>query len=213
MDFNVKSWNQKIVYGRARSRYKTGTGTATQVFYSDTGTRNKLSCKLHYFYIFTLLFQTHKQLKHRWLFVSRRIYSASTLSYQVSVRAFERKCIAFVSQNPTSYMFPYEVTGNYTRLKRTLAEDRVYLLWISLRQRPRRTLKAQKFCICKFWHSLRANIPEGICKFFYAWRLRPRLCLRQFPRIFEIFRILAPGVPPGYAPGHKKICICLQAMP
>ncbi|KRY90168.1 hypothetical protein T4D_5408 [Trichinella pseudospiralis] len=31
MDFNVKSWNQKIVYGRARSRYKTGTGTATQV--------------------------------------------------------------------------------------------------------------------------------------------------------------------------------------
>ncbi|KRY68187.1 hypothetical protein T4A_2385 [Trichinella pseudospiralis] len=28
IDFNVKSWNQKIVYGRARSRYKTGTGTA-----------------------------------------------------------------------------------------------------------------------------------------------------------------------------------------
>ncbi|KRY95236.1 hypothetical protein T4B_9354 [Trichinella pseudospiralis] len=25
--------------------------------------------------------------------------------------------------------------------------------------------------------------------------------------------IFAPGVAPGYAPGHKKICICLEAMP
>ncbi|KRY99944.1 hypothetical protein T4B_14270, partial [Trichinella pseudospiralis] len=51
-----------------------------------------------------------------------------------------KKCIAFLSQNPTSYMFPYEVTASGNA--------------------PRRTLKAQKFCICKFWHSLRANIVQ-----------------------------------------------------
>ncbi|KRZ38838.1 hypothetical protein T4C_13533, partial [Trichinella pseudospiralis] len=53
----------------------------------------------------------------------------------------------------------------------------------------------------------------GICKFLFAWRRSLRLCHRQFSRIFEFFRILAPGVAPGYSSGHKKICICLQAMP
>ncbi|KRZ01186.1 hypothetical protein T11_16878 [Trichinella zimbabwensis] len=43
--------------------------------------------------------------------------------------------------------------------------------------------------------------------------LRPRLCLRQFFKIFEFFGILAPGVAPGYASGHKKICISPQATP
>ncbi|KRX39651.1 hypothetical protein T05_12629 [Trichinella murrelli] len=44
-------------------------------------------------------------------------------------------------------------------------------------------------------------------------RLRPRLCLRQFFKIFENFRNLAPGVASGYAPGQIKICIFPQAMP
>ncbi|KRY06692.1 hypothetical protein T03_12968, partial [Trichinella britovi] len=43
--------------------------------------------------------------------------------------------------------------------------------------------------------------------------LRPRLCLRQFFKIFENFRNLAPGVASGYAPGQIKICIFPQAMP
>ncbi|KRY48152.1 hypothetical protein T03_12895 [Trichinella britovi] len=53
----------------------------------------------------------------------------------------------------------------------------------------------------------------GICKFLFALRLRPRLCLRQFFKISKFFRNLAPGVASGYAPGQIKICIFPQAMP
>ncbi|KRX83350.1 hypothetical protein T06_6445 [Trichinella sp. T6] len=44
-------------------------------------------------------------------------------------------------------------------------------------------------------------------------RLRLRLCLGHFSKIFRFFKNLAPGVARGYAPGHKKICIFPQATP
>ncbi|KRZ42333.1 hypothetical protein T4C_727 [Trichinella pseudospiralis] len=82
-------------------------------------------------------FKTHKQLKQRWdNYGSCLCPGESTLLPPCHIK----KCIAFLSQNPTSYMFPYEVTASGNA--------------------PRRTLKAQKFCICKFWHSLRANIVQ-----------------------------------------------------
>ncbi|KRY52696.1 hypothetical protein T03_3303 [Trichinella britovi] len=42
-------------------------------------------------------------------------------------------------------------------------------------------------------------------------RLRLGLCLRRFFKNFRFFKNLAAGVAPGYAPGHKKICIFPQA--
>ncbi|KRY97644.1 hypothetical protein T4C_10090 [Trichinella pseudospiralis] len=35
-------------FQRLYFKYKTGTGTTTQVFYSDTGTSIKLSCKVYF---------------------------------------------------------------------------------------------------------------------------------------------------------------------
>ncbi|KRZ01164.1 hypothetical protein T4B_9385 [Trichinella pseudospiralis] len=61
------------------------------------------------------------------------------------------------------------------------------------------TYPEDKYCAIKcYWHSLRAT---------------PQAMPRAFYKIFEFFRILAPGVAPGYASGQIKICIFPQAMP
>ncbi|KRY97959.1 hypothetical protein T4B_12277 [Trichinella pseudospiralis] len=44
-------------------------------------------------------------------------------------------------------------------------------------------------------------------------RYAPGYASGIFTKFFEFFRILAPGVAPGYASGQIKICICPQDMP
>ncbi|KRZ01432.1 hypothetical protein T4B_3421 [Trichinella pseudospiralis] len=119
MDFNVKSWNQKIVYGRARSR---NVQAADMVVYVQNNLWSSLQSTL----------PPPGQIKFLWSLVA-----------DVYVSFYGR------------FFVPITMEMDYIEF------DMLNTLGIST----------------------------------------------------NLKTILAPGVAPGYASGHKKICICLQAMP